>query len=104
MKKLLIILIVAAVGWFIVRTYMPGLLKPSKTILEAGNGLKSDEDRAKEAAITANLAVLQSAIVQYKGTQGTNPASLQDLVDKKYIQSIPAGDWKYNAQTGELDR
>ena len=102
MKKILIIVIIAVAGWFVVQKFMPQLLKPSSTIINAGNSLKNDEDRAKAAAVTADRAIIQSAILQYRGMQGSNPATLQDLVDKKYLGSIPAGDWKYNAETGEL--
>ena len=102
MKNLIIIVAIAIAGWFIVQKFMPQLLKPSGTIINAGNSLKNDEDRAKAAAVTANKAVIQGAILQYRGMQGTNPATLQDLVDKKYLGSIPEGDWKYNPETGEL--
>ena len=43
---------------------------------------------------------MATAVVESSVTAET--PTLQDLVDKKYLGSIPEGDWKYNPETGEL--
>ena len=46
-------------------------------------------DRAKEAALKADLRVIREAIDKYRGDTGTFPDSLQRLVDTRYLRSIP---------------
>lgn len=46
-------------------------------------------DKAKEAALRENLSALRNVIDQYYGDTGHYPASLELLVEKKYIRNIP---------------
>jgi general secretion pathway protein G len=46
-------------------------------------------DRSKEAALRTDLRVLRDAIDKYKSDTGQWPASLQHLVDARYIRAIP---------------
>ena len=46
-------------------------------------------ERAKEAALKQDLNILRDSIDKYYADNGRYPATLDDLVDKKYIRSLP---------------
>lgn len=46
-------------------------------------------DRAREAALRQNLYVTRDAIDKYHADTGKYPASLQALVDARYIRTLP---------------
>lgn len=46
-------------------------------------------DRAKEAVLKENLATLREAIDKHYGDTGSYPASLDDLVSKRYLRRVP---------------
>jgi general secretion pathway protein G len=46
-------------------------------------------DRAREAVLKENLAQMRTAIDQYYADRGSYPERLEDLVEKKYLRSIP---------------
>lgn len=46
-------------------------------------------DKAKESVLKENLATLRSAIDKYYSDAGKYPASLSDLVAKRYLRRIP---------------
>jgi general secretion pathway protein G len=46
-------------------------------------------DRSKEVALQADLRLLRDAIDKHLGDTGQYPASLADLVTKRYIRSVP---------------
>jgi len=45
--------------------------------------------KAKEAALKKDIFVIRDSIDQYYADNDCYPASLEDLVEKKYIRSIP---------------
>ena len=47
------------------------------------------EDRAREAALRHDLAVMREAIDRHHGDTGRYPASLQELVARRYLRRIP---------------
>jgi general secretion pathway protein G len=46
-------------------------------------------DKAKEAVLKQDLAQMRVAIDQYHADRGKYPDRLEDLVEKKYLRSIP---------------
>ena len=56
-------------------------------------------DDAREATLKSSLAQLREAIDQYNADQGQLPASLNDLVEKKYLRSIPIDPITNSAET-----
>jgi general secretion pathway protein G len=46
-------------------------------------------ERSKEAVLHQNLALTRQALDKYFGDNGKYPGSLQDLVNKKYLRSLP---------------
>ena len=46
-------------------------------------------DDAKEAALRSNLSQLREAIDQFHADRGIYPQTLSDLVEKRYLRSIP---------------
>ncbi len=46
-------------------------------------------DRSKEVVLKQSLATVREAIDKHYGDTGRYPESLQDLVDKRYIRSLP---------------
>ncbi|HET8730828.1 MAG TPA: prepilin-type N-terminal cleavage/methylation domain-containing protein [Moraxellaceae bacterium] len=49
----------------------------------------SQADRAREAVLRENLSGLRAAIDQYQADKGGYPATLQELVDKRYLRKMP---------------
>ena len=48
------------------------------------------EDRARETALRHDLTVMREAIDRHYGDTGRYPASLQELVAKRYLRRVPA--------------
>lgn len=46
-------------------------------------------DKAKEAVLRQDLATLREAIDKHYGDTGKYPATLEDLVTKRYVRKIP---------------
>lgn len=46
-------------------------------------------ERAREAALRETLAVTREAIDRFHGDHDRFPASLEELVDRRYIRSLP---------------
>jgi len=46
-------------------------------------------DRAKEAVLKEDLAQIRIAIDQYHADRGKYPDRLEDLVERKYLRSVP---------------
>ncbi|HEX5338612.1 MAG TPA: prepilin-type N-terminal cleavage/methylation domain-containing protein [Gallionella sp.] len=59
----------------------------------------SSVERSKEAVLHENLAVTRQALDKYYADNGKYPDSLDDLVSKKYLRSLPADPITGNAGT-----
>ncbi len=46
-------------------------------------------ERAKEATLRQDLAVMREAIDKYSGDTGHFPATLPELVEKRYLRALP---------------
>jgi general secretion pathway protein G len=46
-------------------------------------------DRSKEAVLRQNLVTLRNALDQFHSDTGKYPESLEDLVNKRYLRSVP---------------
>jgi general secretion pathway protein G len=46
-------------------------------------------DKSKESVLKANLAATREALDKYYGDNGKYPDTLDDLVTKKYLRSVP---------------
>jgi general secretion pathway protein G len=46
-------------------------------------------ETARDAALRENLHVLRDAIDKFYADRGTYPASLQDLVEQRYLRALP---------------
>jgi hypothetical protein len=101
MRNIVIVIIVVLIAWVAYTNYMPKE-KPKNVVTDYAANLKTSGDKALEAKGTVNLAMLRSAITQFHGSQGRYPDSLQELVAKGFLDRIPAGDYKYDRNTGEL--
>ncbi len=47
-------------------------------------------EKSKEAVLHQNLAVTREALDKYYGDNGRYPETLDDLVSKKYLRSLPS--------------
>ncbi len=56
-------------------------------------------DDAKDAALKSNLAQLRAAIDHFHADRGVYPQTLSDLVDKRYLRSVPVDPITNSAQT-----
>jgi len=59
-------------------------------------------EKSKEAVLKQNLATLRDSLDKYYGDTGRYPDSLDDLVTKKYIRSIPLDPLTESASTWVL--
>jgi len=59
-------------------------------------------DRSKEVVLKQSLATVRDAIDKYYGDTGRYPESLQDLVDKRYLRSMPVDPVTDSATTWEV--
>lgn len=59
-------------------------------------------DRAKEAVLKQNLAVMRDAIDKYFGDHGQYPGSLDILVERRYLRRIPADPITERSDTWKL--
>lgn len=46
-------------------------------------------ERAKEATLRTNLRMLREAIDKHRADTGRSPASLDDLVSRRYLRAVP---------------
>jgi general secretion pathway protein G len=56
-------------------------------------------DRAKEAALKQNLAVMREAVDKFYGDQARYPYTLEELTERKYIRTIPVDPLTESAKT-----
>jgi general secretion pathway protein G len=59
-------------------------------------------DDAREAALRSSLAQMREAIDQFHADIGSYPQALSDLVDKRYLRSIPVDPITQSTQTWQL--
>ncbi|MCG6877291.1 MAG: type II secretion system protein G [Betaproteobacteria bacterium] len=59
-------------------------------------------DRSKEVVLKQSLATVRDAIDKYYGDTGRYPESLQDLVDKRYLRSMPVDPVTESTATWEI--
>jgi general secretion pathway protein G len=56
-------------------------------------------ERAKEATLKQNLNVMRDALDKYYGDLGNYPATLDDLVTKRYLRKLPEDPLTQSATT-----
>jgi general secretion pathway protein G len=56
-------------------------------------------ERAKEATLRQDLAVMRDAIDKYAGDTGQLPASMDELVSRRYIRAVPQDPFTSSAET-----
>lgn len=59
-------------------------------------------DDAREAALKSNLAQMREALDRFHADLGTYPQALPDLVEKRYLRSIPVDPITESAQTWQV--
>ena len=94
-----IILIIAAgilaFVWFLKACSVQKVFEETPPVQYIKN-MPNKADRAKESAQSANRVIMINAINIYRSQEGEYPASLNDLVNKGYLQGIPQGEWNYD--------
>jgi general secretion pathway protein G len=58
--------------------------------------------RSKETALRHDLAIMREAIDKFYGDTGTYPASLEEMVQRKYLRAIPEDPVTGSASTWKL--
>ncbi len=61
-------------------------------------------DRAKEVVLAQDLAVMREAIDHYYGDRAEYPETLQDLVDSRYLRSLPVDPLTKSSETWILEQ
>jgi general secretion pathway protein G len=59
-------------------------------------------DRSKEVVLKQSLATVRDAIDKHYGDTGRYPDTLQDLVEKRYLRSLPVDPVTESATTWQL--
>lgn len=59
-------------------------------------------DRANEAVLRENLLIMRNALDQFHADTGKYPSSLDDLVTKKYLRSVPIDPFTETTSTWQL--
>ena len=59
-------------------------------------------DRAREATLRTDLRLLRESIDKYRSDTGQFPDSLQKLVDRRYVRSVPVDPFTDSATTWTL--
>jgi len=59
----------------------------------------SSVDRSKENVLRANLAITRDALDKYYGDNGRYPDSLDQLVEKRYLRTLPLDPITESTQT-----
>ena len=59
-------------------------------------------DDAREAALKSNLSQMREAIDRFHADRGVYPTALPDLIEKRYLRSIPVDPLTDSAQTWQL--
>ncbi len=102
MKKLLVIAVLAAGGYGI---YWWLEQYAGKAVTEATSGQvergQEAVEKARTVAAGAAVQAVRSAVEAYRAATGSWPASLQELVDKGYLQNVPGG-INYDPATGTV--
>ena len=55
--------------------------------------------RGKEAVLKENLATVREVLDHFKADIGSYPETLQDLVEKQYIKSVPKDPMTHSSET-----
>lgn len=59
-------------------------------------------DRAREAALRSNLAAMREAIDRFHADRGAFPSRLLDLVDARYLRTVPVDPFTERTDTWTL--
>ena len=59
-------------------------------------------DQSREVALKQSLAVMRDAIDKFHGDQGVYPDSLEALVEKRYLRSVPVDPITESATTWQI--
>jgi general secretion pathway protein G len=62
----------------------------------------SSIDQSREVALKQNLATMRDAIDKFHGDLGVYPESLEALVEKRYLRTVPTDPITDSTQTWEL--
>lgn len=60
-------------------------------------------ERAKEATLRQDLAVMRDAIDKFAGDTGRLPESIDELVDRRYLRSLPEDPFTRSSTTWQFD-
>jgi hypothetical protein len=101
MRNFLIVLVIALIGWIIFAKFIKPVkvaVMPTPTVPYAG---KVMIDKANAAKTASNIEQVNTAVRSFYATEARNPSSLQELVEKQYMDRIPAG-VNYDPSTGRV--
>ncbi len=103
MRKLLVLAVLAGLGygaWRFMDYFSGGGKGPVNPATQLKSG-RTAADAATAAMAKAAVESVQRAVNGFRDAEGRLPASLQELVEKKYIESVPAG-VTYDPATGTV--
>ena len=75
--------------------------KPKNPVAEYGNALVEAPQKARNAAVVANLDTVQRAVQQYRTINEKYPESLKDI-EGTLGSSVDFSNYNYDPQTGKV--
>jgi hypothetical protein len=96
---LFLVLVLMVVGIRLMRTEPEPA--PATGLEGYTNQLQRAEDKARDVVGATNVSAAKNAVERFQGEQGRNPESLQEAVDKGYLDKVPQG-VAYDPSTGQV--
>jgi hypothetical protein len=100
MKKLLVLAVLVLAGWGVYKwmetLHVEKVMGPDQ--VKEGEKLKA---MAERAVGKADMGVVREAVAKFRSAENRFPSSLQEAVDKGYLDKVPAG-VTYDPATGEV--
>lgn len=103
MKNVLIVLIAVIALWFVISRMNKTPQNTDNAATQYADNLKQSEERAVEAAATANLAIARAALSRFKNSEGRIPNSAEEMVELNYLDRIPQY-VRYDEKSGSFEK
>jgi len=103
MKKLLLLALLAGLGyggWMFMDYFTGGGKGPMNPATQLKSG-QAAVDAARRAASKETVEFVQRAVNGFRDAEGRFPSGLSELVEKKYLDAVPAG-VTYDPATGTV--
>lgn len=106
MKKLVIAILLLFLTIFGVWWYW-GRKPEESALVKYTDSLLSSLEKTQQLTYQVNRQTIEQVISLYRGSRGSYPLSLNELVTSGYLDKIPVNpygeDWDYDSETGTVE-